>query len=76
MVMNLEMKYGFYDILFDKTTMNINRWSNLFKFEGYKIEYALGLVDEEKQIIISYSKWDSSPTIGIYDKEKVEKELF
>jgi len=62
--------------VFDKTTMNINRWSNLFKFEGDKIEYALGLVVEEKQIIISYSKWDSSPTIGIYDKEKVEKELF
>jgi len=62
--------------VFDKKTMNIKRWSHLFKFEGEKIEYALGLVVEEKRIIISYSKWDSEPTIGIYDKEKVESEMF
>ena len=56
--------------------MDIKRWSHLFKFEGEKIEYALGLIVEEKRIIISYSKWDSDPTIGLYDKEKVEKEMF
>ena len=67
--------YHFFSI-FDKQTMDIKRWSNLFKFEGEKIEYALGMIVEESRIIISYSKWDSEPTIGIYNKEKVESELF
>jgi hypothetical protein len=68
----------YYHLLavFDKSNMNIKKWSHLFKFEGEKIEYALGLIIEEKRIIISYSKWDSDPTIAIYDKEKVEKEMF
>jgi len=62
--------------IFDKDTMTIKRWSNLFKFEGEKIEYTLGLIVEEKQIIISYSKWDREPAIGVYDKFKIEMELF
>ena len=62
--------------IFDKNTMNIKKWSNLFKYEGEKIEYSLGLIVEEKRIIVSYSKWDSNPCIAIYDKEKVEKDLF
>jgi hypothetical protein len=62
--------------VFDKKTMNINRWSHLFKYDGEKIEYSLGLVVEEKRIIISYSRWDREPTIGIFDKEKVESEMF
>jgi tetratricopeptide (TPR) repeat protein len=69
-------EYYHFFAVFDKNTMDIKRWSQLFKFEGEKIEYALGLIVEEKRIIISYSKWDSEPTIGIYDKEKVEKEMF
>jgi len=62
--------------VFDKKTMNLNRWSHLFKYDGEKIEYSLGLVVEEKRIIISYSRWDREPTIGIFDKEKVESEMF
>jgi tetratricopeptide (TPR) repeat protein len=69
-------EYYHFFAVFDKNTMDIKRWSHLFKFEGEKIEYALGLIVEEKRIIISYSKWDSDPTIGLYDKEKVEKEMF
>lgn len=63
---NKNLKYG----------LKLDRWSNLFKFEGEKIEYALGLIVEEKRILISYSKWDREPTIGIYDKFKVEMEMF
>lgn len=62
--------------IFDKNTMTIKKWSNLFKYEGEKIEYSLGLIVEEERIIVSYSKWDSTPVIAIYDKEKVEKGLF
>ena len=56
--------------------MNINKWSNLFKFDGEKIEYSLGLIVEETRIIISYSKWDREPTIAIFDKIKIETEIF
>lgn len=62
--------------IFDKNTMTLKKWSNLFKYEGEKIEYSLGLIVEEERIIVSYSKWDSTPVIAIYDKEKVEKGLF
>jgi glycosyltransferase involved in cell wall biosynthesis len=56
--------------------MTLDRWSHLFKLEGEKIEYALGLIVEEKRILISYSKWDREPAIGVYDKFKVEMEIF
>jgi hypothetical protein len=60
----------------DKNTMKPKRWSYLFKFEGEKIEYALGLIVNNENIIVSYSKWDSNPTIGIFDKFKIEMEMF
>ena len=65
-------EYYHFFAVFDKDTMTIKRWSNLFKYEGEKIEYSLGLIVEEERIIISYSKWDSTPAIAVYDKKKVE----
>ena len=59
-----------------KNTIKLSRWSTPFKFEGEKIEYSLGIIIEEKRIIISYSKWDRDPTIGVFDKFKIEMEMF
>jgi len=64
------------DIENGKNTIKLSRWSNPFKFEGENIEYSLGLIVEEKRILISYSKWDREPTIGVFDKFKVEMEMF
>jgi hypothetical protein len=69
-------EYYHFFAVFDKETMEIKRWSNLFKYEGEKIEYSLGLIVEEERIIISYSKWDSTPCIAVYDKKKVEAGMF
>ena len=69
-------EYYHFFAIFDKMTMTIKKWSNLFKYEGEKIEYSLGLIVENDRIIVSYSKWDSNPCIAMYDKEKVEKDLF
>ena len=69
-------EYYHFFAVFDKETMEIKRWSNLFKYEGEKIEYSLGLIVEEERIIISYSKWDSSPSIAVYNKKEVEKGMF
>jgi hypothetical protein len=67
-------------VVFDKDIftgeLKLNRWSNLFKFEGEKIEYALGLIVEQDRLIVSYSKWDREPVIGVYDKFKLEMEMF
>lgn len=69
-------EYYHFFVVFAKADMKLLRWSHLFKFDGEKIEYALGLIVEEKRLIISYSKWDREPAIGIYDKFKVEMEIF
>jgi len=69
-------EYYHFFAVFNKETMDIKRWSNLFKYEGEKIEYSLGLIVEEERIIVSYSKWDSTPIIAVYDKKKIEEGLF
>jgi len=69
-------EYYHFLVVLDNETFNIKRWSNLFKFAGEKIEYALGLIINEKEIIISYSKWDRDASIGIFDKKKIEDEMF
>ena len=55
--------------------LNILRWSNLFTFEGQKIEYTLGLVVEEERLLISYSTWDRTVNLGIYNKRDIENTL-
>ena len=69
-------EYYHFFAVFNKDTMELKRWSHLFKFDGEKIEYALGLIVEEKRIIVSYSKWDREPAVGVYDKFKIEMEMF
>ena len=58
----------------DATTMDIIKWSYIFKFEGEKLEYCMGLIVEEEKIIVSYSKWDSTPTLAIYNKKSIEND--
>ena len=69
-------EYYHFFAVFNKDTMELKRWSHLFKFDGEKIEYALGLIVEEKRIIVSYSKWDREPSVAVYDKFKIEMEMF
>ena len=69
-------EYYHFFVVMDHNTMKPIRWSNLFKFEGEKIEFSLGLIIEKEKIIVSYSKWDNEPTIAIYDKNKIENEIF
>lgn len=68
-------EYYHFFVVFD-LEMKLQRWSQLFKFESEKIEYSLGLIVEQDRLIVSYSKWDREPCIGIYDKIKVEMDMF
>jgi hypothetical protein len=63
-------------VVLDAKTLAVKRHSTLFKFEGEKIEYALGLVVEPDRILITYSKWDAASVLAVYDRAAFEKEFF
>jgi glycosyltransferase involved in cell wall biosynthesis len=69
-------KYYHCIVVLDGATHAVKRTSTLFKFEGEKIEYGLGLVVESDRILISYSTWDSSSVLGVYDRAAFEREFF
>jgi tetratricopeptide (TPR) repeat protein len=58
-------------VVFDKS-MNLLRYSAPFKFEGEPIEYCLGLVVEDEKVIMSYSTWDRTTRLGVYDKKNID----
>ena len=53
-------------------SMNLLRYSAPFKFEGEPIEYCLGLVVEDTRVIMSYSTWDRTTRLGVYDKKNID----
>ena len=62
-------------VILDAGTHKLKRYSDIFKIEGEKIEFVLGLVVDTKEIILSYSKWDTDARIGVFDRENIENEL-
>jgi len=60
----------------DAKTLEYIDHSILFTFNDEKIEYALGLIIEEKNVIISHSKWDKTSQIKFYEKEKLFSDIF
>jgi hypothetical protein len=58
-------------VVFDDN-LNLLRYSAPFKFEGDCIEYCLGIVVEDERIILSYSNWDRTTRLGIYDKKYID----
>ena len=55
--------------------MNLLKYSAPFKFKGSPIEYCLGLIVEDERVIISYSCWDRTTELAIYDKTYIETML-
>ena len=70
-IVSYETPRHYYHIVavFDKE-MNYKRNSPPFKFEGEPIEYCLGLVVEEERIICTYSTWDGTTKLVVYDKNR------
>jgi hypothetical protein len=64
----------YYNIIsvFDNN-MKLLKYTTLFKLSKEKIEYCLGLIVNDSNVIISYSEWDSTSKIGIYNKQEIEK---
>ena len=58
-------------VIFDKN-MKLLRYSAPHKFDKECIEYCLGLIVEDTCIICTYSTWDRTTNIGIYDKKYID----
>ena len=61
-------------VVFDKD-MNLLKYSHPIKFEGICIEFCLGILVEKNRVIISYSTWDRTTKLGIYDKKYIDNIL-
>ena len=48
--------------------MRLKRYSAPFKFKGEPIEYCIGLIVEEDRVIMTYSCWDRTTQLAVYDK--------
>ena len=72
-LVSYETPRHYYHILavFDEN-MNFLRHSAPFKYQNECIEYTLGLVVEDERVIMSYSAWDRSSKIGVYDKKYID----
>lgn len=55
--------------------MNLLRYSAPFKFADSPIEYCLGLIVEDDRVLATYSEWDRTTQIAVYDKPYVENIL-
>ena len=58
-------------VVFDEN-LDLLRYSAPFKFEGEPIEYCLGIVVEDDRVLLSYSAWDRTSRIGVYDKKYID----
>ena len=55
----------------DAETLCFKTQSKWFTFEEENVEFGLGLIIEENRILITYSTWDSTSRLCIYDKNKL-----
>lgn len=65
-------RHYYHVIVVFNEQLAVLRYSAPFKFEGECIEYCLGIVVENEQVLISYSTWDRTSRIGVYDKSYIE----
>ena len=71
---NPEVSYYHNFVVFDNN-MNLIKYSNSFKFEGYLIEFCLGLIITDDEFIISYSILDNYSKIGVYKRTNILNEI-
>lgn len=63
--------YYHFIAVFD-ADLNFLRHTAPFKFEGEAIEYCLGIVVEEHRLLATYSTWDGSTHLAVYDKSYID----
>lgn len=62
-------------VTLDLFTMQLKRYTRLFRFEDKKVEYTLGMVfmEKDKEFLIGYSLIDKETKYMVVSKEKIEK---
>lgn len=73
-VVNFEPHRSYYHVfvIYDHVSKKFI-WTIPFKFEGKNVEYALGLVVENTQVLVSYSTSDNTSKLAIIDKREICK---
>jgi len=51
--------------------LNLIRYSELFKFENFKIEFCTGIIIKEREIILSHSLLEKKNNVEIYDIDTI-----
>jgi hypothetical protein len=59
----------------DAATLRFRDISKIFTLAGAAVERVFGLVVEDTRVLMSYSVWDATPTIGVYDRAVLERDL-
>jgi tetratricopeptide (TPR) repeat protein len=72
-IVSYEQPRHYYHIfsVFDEN-MKLLRYSAPFKFDKECIEYCLGIIVEDDRVICTYSSWDRTTNIAIYDKTYID----
>jgi len=69
------VNYQHFIAVFD-LNMNLLRYSELFKFENYKVEFCMGLIIRENEnsceLIMTYSVMDTQSIVCTYDMEYIK----
>jgi len=69
-IVNPKRNYMYMFVVFD-TSMNLIKYSRIFKFSQKYIEFCLGLIIEPERVIISYSIDDKQTLISIFSLEHI-----
>uniref|UniRef100_A0A6C0DC91 Glycosyltransferase n=1 Tax=viral metagenome TaxID=1070528 RepID=A0A6C0DC91_9ZZZZ len=66
--------YQHFFAVFD-LDMNLIRYSELFKFEDCKVEFCIGIIIKNNDMILSYSALDTKSIIATYDIDYINNNL-
>lgn len=66
-----ERQYYHVFVIFDKN-MNLLRYSNEIKLTSRNIEFCLGLIVKNNEVILTYSELDKTSKIGVYSKSYID----
>jgi mannosyltransferase OCH1-like enzyme len=67
-------KYQHFFAIFD-LDMNLKRHSELFKFGDRIIEFCIGLIVKDSEIIVSYSLLDTQSIVAVYNLDYINNDI-
>jgi hypothetical protein len=75
MVSYKQLRHYYHCVVVFDENMRLLRYSAPFKFEDEPVEFSLSIVVENDKIIITYSSWDRTTKVAVYDKTYIENLL-